>query len=168
MQRRGITEKSVYLTNPLPAFTDAEILKRAGLDDTTEAHQGRTLAMDWQYSAGAEREFIRLHPGDFQIMRASDAGLMLKELSEQGLASYPVDADEATIKQAREQGVRRAITFYADRGLKRVQEIRKKFGLTKDEIEERRHDYWSFYYNQAIADMLRESLTPKKGASKAA
>lgn len=156
--RRGITEKSVTVLNSLPPIDDATVLERAGLADVAEAGKLTPLHIDWQYSGGLEREFIRLLPGESQILRESDAQAIMRECAERGLVTHPVGASEDVVLKARVEGMKRAITFYADRGLKRVQALRKKHGLTKEEVEENKYDYWSFYYNQAVADLLREHL----------
>jgi hypothetical protein len=172
--RRGITEETVYVLNPLPPIEDAEVLERAGMSETSEAAKLKPLVIDWQYSFGEEREFIRLEPGQRVLMRVSDAQAFLKECAERGLVTHRVDADEATIARVSAEGLKKAIAFWSDRGRQRLITIRKKLGLTKEEMEDSRHEHWSFYYNQALADLLREhqakGSTPtraKKGAAAA-
>jgi hypothetical protein len=156
--RRGISEESVLVLNPLPAVDDAEVLERAGLLETAEAVDLKPLYIDWQYSAGAEREFIRLLPGESKVLRQSDASAMMHEVAEKGLCLVSLKATDEELKNARAGGIKRAITFYTERGNKRLQNIRKRFGLTAEEMKENRHEHWSFYFNQALADILREEL----------
>ena len=163
--RRGITESTVYVHNPLPPLSDAEILAKSGLDDTATAASLLPLHMDWQYSFGPESEFIRLMPGDRVALRASDANSMLAELREKGLVSYPLDADEAAIKKAVEAGIKAAIVFFSDRGAKRLTALRKIHNHDRQAMEDNKHENWSFYYAQAVSDLLREHL---KVASKPA
>jgi hypothetical protein len=156
--RRGISEESVLVLNPLPNIDDADVLERAGLLDTAEAATLKPLCIDWQYSAGIEREFIRLQPGDTKVLRRSDATAMMHEKAEMGLCMIEMKSTDEQLKTATIGGLKRAMTFYTERGNKRLQNIRKRFGLTREEMEENKHEHWTFYYNQAIADILREEL----------
>jgi len=166
--RRGISEKSVKVLNPLPRLADAAILEKAGLADTAEAFNHTPLDIDWQYSGGDEREFVRLAPGASQILRASDAAVMMRECGERGLAMVQLTDNEETVEKACDDAIKRAILFYSDRGNKRLQNIRKRFGLTKEEMEENKHEHWSFHYNQAISDLLRAELNKAPAKKRAA
>lgn len=163
-----MSEKAVYVHNPLPALTDAEILAKAGLDDTATPHHISPVYIDWKYSFGEESDYIRLQPGDRHPMQAEFAREMMREKGEQGLVTYPLDADAATVQKACLEGVKRAITFWADRGTKRLTTIRKIHNLDRQAMEDSKHDHWSFYYAQATSDLLRESITRKPAKTKAA
>jgi len=167
--RRGISETSVFVFNPLPALEDADVLERAGLLETAEAATLSPLYIEWQYSGGREREYIRLLPGERAVLRMSDAAAMMHEKAEQGLTTLRLEGTPEEEKIASVAGLKRAIQFYTDRGNKRLQNIRKRFGLTREEMEENKHEHWSFYYNQAVADLLREELNrlaPNAGLQK--
>lgn len=167
VQKRGITEKSLFVFNPLPALTDAEVLEKAKLDDLARAAGRSPFIIEWQYSAGHEREDLVLRPGQRAALRESDAAACMRDNAERGLVTHELDATPEQIEKAAAEGLKRAITFYVDRGAKRLQELRKRHSLTAEEMEERRHDFWSFHYNQAAADLLRAHLAKAtKAASK--
>jgi hypothetical protein len=157
--RRGITEKSVYVHNPLPPIEDAEILAKAGLDDTAIPADLKPLVRDWTYGSGLTQEFLRLQPGERVIMRESDGNVCLKELKEQGVVIYAIDATPEQVKAACADGIRQAIVFYADRGNKRLTTLRKIHNYDRQAMEDNKHENWSFYYNQSLSEMLRAYLT---------
>lgn len=171
--RRGITEKSLRVWNPLPAdITDAAVVERAGLDLMRTVPQS-PLSKQWHYSFGPEREMLTFEPGGSHVLRESDAQACLAELKEQGIVAVELDADDAALAKARSEGLRAAVTFHADRGNKRIQAYRRIHNLSREDLADVKHDIWSYYYNQALADMLNERLKEatvggRKKASKAA
>jgi hypothetical protein len=168
VQKRGITEKSLYVLNPLPPITDAEVLEKAKLDDLSVPRNTTPLTRTWQYSGGFEKEVIVLRPGERQAMRESDASACIAEIGEQGLVTHELDATPEQIEAAVVAGVKKAITFYTDRGAKRLKALRKIHSQTQAELEEDRHQHWSFYYNQALAELLRAYLAQLTKKPKAA
>lgn len=160
-----ITGKTVFVYNPLPAITDEAVLRRAGLLELTVPAERLPLIREWQYSAGSERENLVLNPGQRVALQEMYAVWLLKELREQGVVSHEMDADETAIRKAALEGFQKAIRFHAERGAKRLTDIRKRLGYSLEEMIEHKHEHYSFYHNQAIADMLREEMvklaTPK-------
>ncbi len=156
--RRGITETSLRVWNPLPAdITDEDVVEKSGLDLMRTVPLS-PLRRQWQYSFGPERELLVFEPGDSHVLRESDANACLAELKEQGIVAVALDADEDTLAQATRDALRAAVTFYADRGAKRIAAYRRIHGVSKDDMEDVKHDVWSYYYNQALSEMLNERL----------
>ncbi|MGH9557007.1 MAG: hypothetical protein ACRD2Y_14405, partial [Terriglobales bacterium] len=119
----------------------------------------KPLVRDWSYGSGLTQECLRLQPsGEPVIMRASDAEVCLKELREQGVISYAIDATEAQIAAAVKAGLQQAIVFYADRGNKRLTTLRKIHNLDRQAMQDNFHEHWTFHYNEALSQMLREHL----------
>lgn len=173
MARRGISEKSYVVVNALPAVEDTEVLKRAGLDQS-ESAQRLPLTKLWTFSSGREREILNLPPGEEKILRESDARALFKELGEQGIALYPHNADEEEKAKAKRDALRRAWTFYRDRGKKKVTEYRKRHGMDEKQAEDERYGLlWVNHFNQALADIIQDHLgeqvkEDKRKASRAA
>lgn len=157
---RGITEETVRILNPLPKdVTDEVVLKRAGLDDTATPHNINPLRFEWHYGSGAaELEYLVLEPGDSQPLRESDAEQFLKAHKERGAVKVALDATPEQIETATKQGLQAAITFWGDRGSKRLHAIKRIHNYDAATMEEMKHDFWTFHYAQAICDILKERL----------
>ena len=97
VQRRGFTESSYVVCNPLPTLTDEEILKDAGLPKS-EPKPLSPFRLIFKYGSGAETETLALQPGDEMIFRESDAKTFQRVLKEEGGCIWPMDADEGTIQ----------------------------------------------------------------------
>jgi hypothetical protein len=167
-KKRGIAEESVCIFNPLPDVEDTDLLKIAKLDELTIAAKRSPFILEWKYSGGLEGEYIELKPGERRVLRASDARLWLKAVGEKGGVVHPMQASETQVRKLAAEGIQRAIKFYKDRGPARLPEVRKKLGLTKEEMEEARHEHWAYYMNAARAEVLERRLRELRSPSKAA
>jgi hypothetical protein len=160
MAKRGFSEKNYCGANPLPDISDAEILERAGLDVMEPKDMG-PFTLDWKYAPGPDREFARLKPGDYLILRESERQMFLTELADLGAVVYPHGADPFVKATAELKGLRRAMEHFGRQGNTRLIELRKTHGLTKEEMDDYKYDHWAYYYNQARADVLKEAVTKK-------
>jgi hypothetical protein len=170
MAIRGIREKIVFVHNPLPAITDAELLKAAGLDMMNGADRPVLFTWTWKYSGGLDAETIRVGPGEFFALRESEANQFMREFRELGAALVETeDPNDPEVRKASLDGLSRAHRFFTDRGNKRIAEWRKNHGVGKEEAEEAKYDLWSYHRNQAAADAITEHIkrlrTPVKKAS---
>jgi hypothetical protein len=157
--RRGISEKSVFVYNPLPTTSDAELLVAAGIDELTQPAHRSPFMLEWQYSAGLEYEYIELKPGERRVLRESDATEWLRELEEQGGVVHDLDATPEQIRALSIAALQKAAKFFSERGSRRLPEVRKKLGMTSDEMEEAKYEHWAYHLNgakeRAIIDHLK-------------
>jgi hypothetical protein len=160
MARRGFSEKTFRGANPLPPVTDAEVLKKAGLD-MLDAARKAPFDLDWSYAPGPDHEYVVLHPGDHLVLRESETKDFLYLLGDLGCAIYPTDCDAVARAEGELAGLKRAHGHYARQGKPRLIELRKTHGLTQEEMEDYRYDHWAYYYNQARADILEEAIKEK-------
>jgi hypothetical protein len=161
MARRGFSEKNYRGANPLPEVTDAQVLKRAGLD-MTEPKDMSPFVLDWIFAPGPDREFVRLNPGDHVVLRQSECPMFREEFKDIGGAVYAVDATDLEVAEEEAKAIDRAMKHYARQGNVRLVDIRKKHGLTREEMEDFKYDHWAYYYNQARADILKEALKEQR------
>lgn len=170
---RGISEKTLYVYNPLPQVTDHDLLIDSGLDMIMEPGKRSPFRAQWDYGAGHERETIYIEPGEFFAMRESDAKEFVSSANHTELGYVVVNtpnADDPEVKKAAITGLRKALAFYRDRGDKRIITMRKVHGLSEDEINEQRADYWCYFYSAAQAraiqhEIERLSKVPSKKAA---
>jgi hypothetical protein len=163
---RGISEKVFHIYNPLPDVDDQEILDRAGLELMEPAKKSQ-FTCHWQYSGGAEQEWIHLNPGEFLLLRESEVKEFMKENREHGMVVVDDPSDPESIKAASIKGLTAALKFFKDRGKVRLVDVRKTHGFTKEEMEENKHDHWAYYYNQAKADIIADVLKGLRAKPKA-
>ena len=167
--RRGISEKSVRVVNPLPNTTEAELFTKAKLTLFREPTDLPPFEMVFQYSGGDEREVVCLKPGQQHVMRASDANDMMREKGEMGLVLLELNDPAESVHSKTMAGLLRGYRFYQERGHVRVIAWRQTHGLTAEETEERRHEIWQYHVNQAKADVIEEAMKAlRKSVAKAA
>lgn len=163
MSKRGISEKSYMVANVFPSVTDEEVLLRAKLENIQASEGGSVpFQITWTYSFGWDKEFVILRPGDEHIMRESDARACYQEKAEEGLAMWAADATEKEKDQARISALRRGLTFYRERGQKKVTDWQKRHNA--DPEGERYGLLWVNHYNQALADTINDVLKAENAA----
>src|SRR3990167_2328881 len=156
--RRGLTERTFFLYNPLPSgITEAELLKRAALPDIVPSERP-PFAFVWRYSASNERETLVLDAGSTFPLREREARDWLREFKEQGGMLLEDPKNDAALRAAQIDGLRQAVRFFRARGKVRVQEFRKGKGLTPEELEDRRHELYAYHLNEAKAEVVKEHL----------
>lgn len=165
-RRRGISEKSFYAFNPLPAITDAEVLKRAGLSDLMEPAKPLPFYVTWKYGGTLETETVRLPPQEMFVLRESECKEFAREFTEMGMVILedPADADEVKAKTI--AGLQKAQVYWNRTGAKRLIAIRKTHSYSKEDMEDLRGDHWSYHANQAKADIISDTLKSIRKASK--
>jgi hypothetical protein len=156
-EKRGFSEKVFHGVNAMPDTSDADILKRAKLD-MIEPGKRKPFTLDWRFAPGPDSEFVSLAPGDFCLLRESECHFFLEEFRDIGGVVYPVDATDLEKATAVVDGMRRAMKHFNDQGSVRLVDLRKKHGLTKEEMEDFKYDHWAYYYNQARADVLKDAV----------
>lgn len=156
MKKRGISEETVIVENVNPDVSEAELVEHAELD--IEPSSRPPFRITWIRSFGPERERLSLDPGKTAPLRVSDAREMLKEVADQGVVMYSMDADEAEIKQARVKGLQASQKFHRDRGVTRITAYRKTHGLSLEELEEQKHDIFSFHIHAAQEEAVKTKL----------
>jgi hypothetical protein len=165
---RGITEKTVFVYNPLPNVSEQDLIVAIGLDGLVEPSTRSPFALTWQWSGGLQKEVIILNPGDRQPMRESDALACMKELREQGAVVHDLNADEKTVKRLSIDACLVAIRFWNDRGQPRLLEQRQKHGYTTEDMESRRYEYRHYHLaaarKAAIEEHVKTLRAPKAAA----
>lgn len=173
MAIRGIQEPVVYVHNPMPSVTDKEIAERAELDLMDFSEKKTPFDWHWTYNAGLDQEHIDVLPGDFYALRKSEAELFLRQFAELGAVLVDDPHDEAQVKKSAMKGLKKAHTFWSDRGNKRIIDFRKTHGIGREEMTDYTYDLWVYYRNQAIADRIQEEIreiekSPKRSAAQKA
>lgn len=157
-RRRGLSEKSYYAFNPLPPTTDADLLERAGLD-LMDPVSPLPFAVSWKYGGTLESEVVRIPPGDMVMLRGGiEVRDFEKAWSEFGLVVLENPQDLKEVRAKTIAGLQKAVQFWSQRGAKKLVELRKLHGYSKEDMEDYKHDHWIYYINQAKADVLAELL----------
>jgi hypothetical protein len=161
---RGISEKVRYAFNPLPEITDAVLINKAGLDELMEPIRDSLppFRITWLYGGGLEAEYVQLNPQEFLALRESEVEEFLREHQELGMVVVEDAHDEEEVRLAAIKGLTKAATFYRDRGAKRLSEVRKNHGFSREEMEDRKYDHWAYYLNQTKAEVILELLKELK------
>ena len=157
-RKRGLSEKSFYAFNPLPAITDADVLKRAGLDELMTPVRVAPFHVSWKYGGVNETEIVQIPPQEMFLLRESECKDFTKRFAEEGmvLLEDPNDAKEVRLKSI--SGLQRALTFWSERGKKKLVELRKLHGYSREDMDDYRFDHWVYYANQAKADFISDAL----------
>lgn len=158
MQTLGLNEDIVYILNPNPDVTDAELLERAKLEFEPSIGGSAPFAFNWQFSGGLQRESVLIQPGQILATRRGIADMIVAELAQFGAVVVPDPNDEESVTASRRRGLRAAINFYRPLGQQKVRSMMRERGLQKDEADEYRHDYFPYHYNQARLEVLQETL----------
>lgn len=153
---RGITEKTIYLINPLPEVGEAELLKEAGLD-MIEPKEQQPFEMHLQYSYGLEKEQMHLQPQQRLLLRESEGPELLASLQELGAVVVSAEASDDEVAKAHLRGLQTALKYWRDIG-GRLTSLRKDRGLSKEDMEEYRYDYWPYFLAAAKAKYIENEI----------
>lgn len=157
-RRRGLSEKTFFAYNPLPLTTDADVLKRAGLDDLMEPANPLPFHITWPYGGTLEKETVRLPPQEYFMLRESECADFVKAFGEQGMVILEDPDDPKEIKAKSLAGLQKALTYWNRIGAKRLVELRKTHGFSKEEMGDFRAEHWIYYSNQAKAEFVAEEM----------
>lgn len=157
-RKRGISEKSFYAFNPLPAITDADVLARAGLDELMTAVAPLPFHFSWKYGGTNETEIVQYPPQEMSLLRQSECADFVKRFAEEGLVILEDPNDTKEVKTKTIEGLVKALAFWTSRGKKKLVELRKLHGYSREDMEDYRYDHWVYYANQAKADFISDSL----------
>lgn len=155
-KKRGLSEETFFALNPLPEITERELLDMAGMEDVRGAEKFNAFEMNWTWSAGLEREALRLKPGQKALLRETEAREWLRDFKELGGVLVDMDAKPAEIRKASVEGLERAARFYRDRGEIRVVEFMKTHGLGDSELGRYKYQLWAYYLNEQKANFLMD------------
>jgi hypothetical protein len=158
-----LNEKIVYIHNPLPDLQDKEIIEKADIE--IEASIRPPFDIHWNYAFGNDLEVVRLSVGEYMPLRQSEAAMFLRQFKEIGMVIVEDINDADELKKKTLEGLQTAQKFYADRGNKRLIELRKTHGLGKDEMEDYKYEHWVYYYNQAKADLIGDHIRSVRSGS---
>ena len=162
MPRRGISEKVFHAFNPMPDVTEERLIKLANLP-LIEPSRRAPFDVLWKYAGGLDQERITLSPGETLVLRETEAQQFLTEFKELGMVVVEDVNDKDEVRRKRAEGLQKALTFYSDRGMKRVTEWRKTHGHSKEDLDDFKYsDLWVYYLNQAKADVVAEELQEVK------
>lgn len=159
----GISEKALFAYNPLPDVTEEYLLSyllEKGIADLSMLEPARPhpFLLHWQYSGGLERDHIDILPGDHVVLRESEAKMFMDDMAPLGAVVVEDLKDKKEVRAKSLVGLRKALTFYNDRGVKGVTAFRKTQGLSKEDLADYTYDLWSYYLNQAKADAISEEI----------
>lgn len=157
VRKRGLSEKMVYLYNPLPDISEAELLKEAKLD-LIEPSADPIFEFFWKWGGGLERERVHIKPGEYLPVRESEATEALREFEPTGLVAIEDPADHELVAERAKAGLRRAIKHYDERSRPVLQRYRRERGVSEDDLFEMRHDLWPYYRNMAAVKFLKAEL----------
>jgi hypothetical protein len=156
-RKRGITERLMHVINPLPDVGEAVLLERAGLD-MLEPSKLSPFVYNWKYSGGLETEIVQLNPGDHVALRESEVKEFMAEFKDLGAIAVPADCDEETREKAVLKGLQTAHRHYHNVGGRRIVELKKGRGYSKEDLEDHKYDHWVYHLNAARADVIAEQI----------
>lgn len=157
-RKRGLREPIVYLYNPLPKTTEEALLEDAGLE-LIEPSGRDPFEVEWTYGTGFERETIRIPAGEFFPLRQSEAKEALRQLKELGVVQvHTDDSEDPDVRIEAATGLKRAASYWSERGYRRVADFRKAKGIGKEELEEYTYDLWPYFLGEAKAKAARKAL----------
>lgn len=172
MARVNITAKNLFLYNPLPTISEADVFERA-----QSVYQGRegvpAFLITHHYAPGDdERETIlEFNPQEGMYVRPEDAPLILGVRHFEGMVLVDNPDDEKELLAKSIEGIRKAIEFYRERGARIVTRQQVRLNLTQAQIDHERAVLDPHYVNEEKAKILTEflnSLTAKKPPTKRA
>jgi len=155
-----MTEDTFVLFNPLPDISERELFKRAGLENVDINEHG----VPFRFRTVLDGEFVGIDPGGKIVIRESEVALIKGRATEVGLGIVPSDASDDVVNTETKRALRTAFLFYSSRGKRRLQQLRKTHGLTAEEMDERRDEYWAYHVNGAKADFISEALAAHDNA----
>jgi len=164
MRKRGISEKLVYIYNPLPAVSEKDLIDQTDLE-MLEASEKNFFQFRWKYGAADEYEFVIVEPKEMLALRQSEAPEFMREFAELGAVVLEDPSDELEVARIALNGLRKAQKYWADRGTKRVMEYRKTHGIGRDELEDHKYDLWVYFRNQAAADAVEAEMKAVRSAA---
>ena len=157
MRKRGLSEKTFYLFNPMPKISDAELLVKAGLP-LTEPKNVDPWQVHWKYGCGLGSEGLRLGAGETWPVRESEVReLLSRSKREMGIVVLEDESEES--KRAGEiEGLRRALPYWRRLGTPWLNEYRKNRGLTREDMEDYRYDLHPYYIAQAKTELIQARI----------
>jgi hypothetical protein len=158
------SEKMVTLLNPCPKITEAELCtmddKYPKLAPEVNSDQRQAFNIEFKWSAGSEADILVLGPGEERPAPQELARSIIREVGEQGLVmiteAAPGKNKEAMRLQQIIQGLRVAITFYAENGILRLSKMRRRHGWSEQEMHQMEHQHRAYYLNQRKHDLIEE------------
>lgn len=169
MAKLGLNEKHYFIYNPNPVVTDEELLEAAGLSDF-EPKVKDPFHVQWIWGGtAADRDVLQLPSKTFAdvTLTATHAATLLKDCGDLGIVLIEDKTDEREILEKSRDGLQKAYRFWSWRGNERLVGFRQKHGLSREEMEDARHELWAYHYNQAKADRVKEELDRVRAALKA-
>lgn len=162
IRSRGISEKIVYVYNPLPDISETELFERNGLDDVLEpSHNVKPFNMTWQYGTGNEREVVQIDPGDFLALRESEAKEFLNGSNYADMGMCVVEntnLNDPETKRTATAALKKAANFYYDRGTRQLGNQRKRHNYTEQDMKDMRPQLHAYFINQAKEAEIRKLL----------
>lgn len=157
MLKRGLSQRIVWAYNPLPDVKDEEVLARAGMDIATPSVES-PFRLHWQYSGGLEREDIFLNPGEAHPLRESESREIYRDMYTMGLVLLERnDAEERREKTL--EGLRRALTYWRDRGAVKIQDFRKLHGIGEAETQDHKYELlYPAFIAKAKTEIIEETI----------
>lgn len=160
VRSRGLREKIVVAANPMPKTTETELYKIAGFETRQPAGDHMDpFALEWQYGSRGTGELVVLKAGETIQLRESEAAEFHSRFKDEGGVIYPADATPGQVKQALLGGLKKALKFYDDSGLKRVIEFRKVHGYGKEDVLDYKENLlWAYYFNDARVQVIKSLI----------
>ena len=167
--KRGISEKVVYAHNPLPKASREDLLALADLP-LLETGDDIEFTVKFQYGTGLDREDVVLEPGCFFQLRETEAGAVAHALADVGVVMMTEAQrnDPKEVARLQKIGLRRALTFWRERGQVKIDAYRRRHSIDRNEMDEHRYTIWPYYVADVKRRMIEELLMPPKATSRAA
>lgn len=161
MPRLGLSEKLVYVFNPLPNVDPKDLYQKAGIAELMDVPKVSPFAISWTYGVGHEKETVHFLPKSFVPLRPKEAVncIGINDHTDMGLVIVEDPNDVAEVTKAARRGVQKAYEFYNRDGVRRLNEMRRRHQFDKEEWEEARYQFWCYWLNAAKAEVLRAELS---------
>lgn len=163
---RGISEKIVYVYNPLPAVEEVRLLEAAGLAELFEPATESPFRFTWKYGTGLQGESVDIYPGEFLPLRESEATEFMQSSNVSDLGLCVVNTnnpDVPAVRKAAIKALQDAAKYYLEGGTKQLLQQKKRHSYSEAEMEDMRAQYYPYHLNKAKEAAIRARIVELQG-----
>lgn len=149
----GLNENMATVLNPLPDIPERTVIAQTGIIRRPNGEFG--FELEYQWSVGAEKEFLRLKPGESKILPLSVARSIHKALRHRGFAVVYTGEDPlAKSIEALEE----AWAFYMNRGPEQLRGLMARHGYKAEDMPEIKRKFAPYLLNETRAKLIRAHI----------
>jgi hypothetical protein len=149
----GLNENMATVMNPLPDIPEKAIIEQTGIIRRPNGEFGFDL--EYQWSVGAEKEFLRMKPGESRILPLSVARSIHKALRHRGFA-YVYTGEDPQVKAL--EALEEAWAFYMNRGPEQLRGVMARHGYKPEDLPEIKRKFAPYLLNETRAKLIRAHI----------